>query len=114
MGTRQNTKAIILAAGYATRLYPLTLNMPNPLLKVTKDKTVIDFIVDALEKSRLIKLLSVDDIARYMQDANAGAMTIQTMVFEPAKLRMHISLGKGPTSARPLKTLDLIQLFSSK
>ena len=27
-------KAIILAAGYATRLYPLTLNQPKPLLPV--------------------------------------------------------------------------------
>jgi glucose-1-phosphate thymidylyltransferase len=41
-------KAIILAAGYATRLYPLTLNIPKPLLRVTPDKTVIDFIVDDL------------------------------------------------------------------
>ena len=27
-------KCLILAAGYATRLYPLTENFPKPLLKV--------------------------------------------------------------------------------
>jgi len=27
-------KAIVLAAGYATRLYPLTLETPKPLLEV--------------------------------------------------------------------------------
>lgn len=41
---------IILAAGYATRLYPLTLDRPKPLLKV-KDKTILDWLVDDLEKS---------------------------------------------------------------
>jgi len=45
-------KAIILAAGYATRLYPLTLNIPKPLLHVTPEKTVIDFIVDDLSGVR--------------------------------------------------------------
>ncbi|MFA5038229.1 MAG: nucleotidyltransferase family protein [Candidatus Omnitrophota bacterium] len=53
MGLRERvpenrTKAIILAAGYATRLYPLTLGIPKPLLKITPDKAVIDFIVDSL------------------------------------------------------------------
>ena len=38
-------KAIILVAGYATRLYPLTMNTPKPLLKVG-GKAIIDYIVD--------------------------------------------------------------------
>lgn len=51
MGSRaknKGIKAIILAAGYATRLYPLTLNIPKPLLKLKKDKSVIDLIVEEL------------------------------------------------------------------
>jgi glucose-1-phosphate thymidylyltransferase len=42
-------KALILAAGYATRLYPLTKEYPKPLLKI-EDKPIIDFIIDKLEK----------------------------------------------------------------
>ena len=38
-------KCIILAAGYATRLYPLTENFPKPLLKVG-EKSIIDWLVD--------------------------------------------------------------------
>lgn len=38
-------KCLILAAGYATRLYPLTENFPKPLLKVG-DKTIMDWLVD--------------------------------------------------------------------
>jgi glucose-1-phosphate thymidylyltransferase len=41
--------AVVLAAGYATRLYPLTKDIPKPLLRVTGTKTVVDFIVDDLE-----------------------------------------------------------------
>lgn len=40
-------KCMILAAGYATRLYPLTKNFPKPLLKVG-DKTILDWLVDDL------------------------------------------------------------------
>lgn len=38
-------KCIILAAGYATRLYPLTRNFPKPLLKVG-EKTILDWLLD--------------------------------------------------------------------
>lgn len=38
-------KCIILAAGYATRLYPLTENFPKPLLKIN-DKPIIEWLMD--------------------------------------------------------------------
>ena len=40
-------KVIILAAGYATRLYPLTLTRPKPLLPVA-GKPMIDHVLDNL------------------------------------------------------------------
>jgi glucose-1-phosphate thymidylyltransferase len=40
-------KVIILAAGYATRLYPLTLTVPKPLLPVA-GKPMIDYVLDNL------------------------------------------------------------------
>ena len=41
-------KAIILAAGYATRLYPLTKNFPKPLLKVG-GKTILDHLLEQIK-----------------------------------------------------------------
>lgn len=42
-------KALILAAGYATRLYPLTKNIPKPLLEVA-GVSILDHICQKLEK----------------------------------------------------------------
>lgn len=41
-------KCLILAAGYATRLYPLTENFPKPLLKV-REKTILDWLIDDID-----------------------------------------------------------------
>jgi len=41
-------KCIIIAAGYATRLYPLTENFPKPLLEVG-GKTILDHLIDDVE-----------------------------------------------------------------
>ena len=41
-------KCIILAAGYGTRLYPLTENFPKPLLDVN-GKSIIDWLLDDID-----------------------------------------------------------------
>ena len=46
-------KCLILAAGYATRLYPLTKNFPKPLLKVG-EKTILDWLIDDIDTLNLI------------------------------------------------------------
>ena len=46
-------KCIILAAGYATRLYPLTENFPKPLLPIGKS-TIIDLLIDDLAQNTKI------------------------------------------------------------
>lgn len=43
-------KCLILAAGYATRLYPLTENFPKPLLSVG-EKTILDWLVDNIAET---------------------------------------------------------------
>lgn len=42
-------KAIVLVAGYAVRLYPLTENKPKGLLKLG-DKTLLDYLFEKLER----------------------------------------------------------------
>lgn len=49
-------KGLVLAAGYATRLYPLTKNQPKPLLKVA-GKSILDYIVE-----KMVKVEAIDEI----------------------------------------------------
>lgn len=46
-------KCLFLAAGYATRMYPLTENFPKPLLEV-QGKAILDWMIDDMEESGLI------------------------------------------------------------
>ncbi|MDR1179880.1 MAG: response regulator [Spirochaetales bacterium] len=43
-------KVLILAAGYATRMYPLTRDIPKPLLDIA-GRTILDRLLDKLEKT---------------------------------------------------------------
>jgi hypothetical protein len=64
-----------------------------------------------LESARAMQKLGVAEVGKKLDEVNQGAYTLQTMVFEPAALKLHLALGKGPASALPLKELDLAPLF---
>lgn len=46
-------KCVILAAGYATRLYPLTENFPKPLLEV-QGKPILDWLIDDMAQTGMV------------------------------------------------------------
>ncbi len=56
-------KCILLCAGYATRLSPLTDNFPKPLLEIAPEKPLLDYI---LEKVNMLD--EVDEIAVITND----------------------------------------------
>ena len=61
---------MILAAGYATRLYPLTENFPKPLLKVG-EKSILDWLVDDLVETTDIDefvVISNHKFAQHFED----------------------------------------------
>lgn len=60
-------KAIVLAAGYATRLRPLTENFPKPLLPVG-GRPMLDWIVERIEEVEEIDGIHVVTNARYAGD----------------------------------------------
>ena len=75
-------KCLILAAGYATRLYPLTENFPKPLLKVG-GKTILDWLIDDIDGAGLVDeyvVISNHKFAHHFQDWAASKTQKVTIV----------------------------------
>jgi hypothetical protein len=64
-----------------------------------------------LEKSQELPQLGLKDVAQKMDEVNQGPLTIQTMLFEPGSLKLHLAIGSCPASKLPLKTLKLAPFF---
>jgi isopenicillin-N N-acyltransferase like protein len=58
--------------------------------------------------------LGVEDIHRALDAVNQGKLTVQTMVFETAPLTLHLAAGSSPSSALPLRKIELAPLFQSQ
>jgi predicted choloylglycine hydrolase len=55
--------------------------------------------------------LKPEDLRQQLHKVNLGDLTLQTMVFEPATLKLHLSVGSVPASKEPLRTVDLAPLL---
>lgn len=75
-------KAIILAAGYATRLYPLTLNMPKPLIEVGKKKMMEHIIhkIEELNEVDEIHVVTNEKFYQHFVDWRAGFSCTKNIV----------------------------------
>ncbi len=60
-------RAIILAAGFGTRLYPLTKDRPKALLPIG-NKTLLDYLIQPLEKLPMVKEITLVTNARFYLD----------------------------------------------
>ncbi len=67
-----------------------------------------------LAQAATMKTIGLDDIARKLDAVKQGPMTMQTMIFEPVPLVLHVSLGPAPSSSQPLRELALKPLFGSE
>lgn len=70
-------KALILAAGYATRLYPLTINNPKPLLPIN-GRPIIDYIVDEINTIDVIDKIYVISNHKFAGHFEQWAETVKS------------------------------------
>jgi hypothetical protein len=64
-----------------------------------------------LERARKLSKVGIEDIHQSLHATSVRNHTLQTMIFEPGKLRLHLAIGACPASAKELTTLDLAPLF---
>ena len=65
-----------------------------------------------LNAARKLERVGVQDVADSMEAVSQGNLTVHTMIFEPALLRLHLVMGPGPATDRPLTTIDLSDLLT--
>ncbi|MCS6977626.1 MAG: C45 family peptidase [Gemmatales bacterium] len=60
------------------------------------------------------KRLGLEEIKQMLHEVNGGDMTLQTMIFEPVDMKLHVALGSCPSSALPLRPLDVAELLNHR
>ena len=68
---------------------------------------------DTLESSRRLPRIGLPEIQKKLAAVSVQDHTLQTMVFEPASLKLHLSIGKCPSAGEELKLLDLRPWFQA-
>jgi glucose-1-phosphate thymidylyltransferase len=101
-------KILILAAGYATRLYPLTLNQPKPLLAVA-GKPMVEHVLDNLAPIGGIDRVYVVTNAKF-----AGHFEKWSQSYRSAKLNFTIVNDQSTDDSNKLGAIGDINLVVQK
>jgi len=75
-------KALVLAAGYATRLYPLTRDFPKPLLTVGK-KAILDYLLDNMKNLAGLEAVYVVTNSKFTPHFQSWANTLRSAAEPP-------------------------------
>lgn len=87
-------KAIILAAGYSTRLYPLTMNTPKPLLEVG-GLTMLDRILLSIRPVESIDTVYVAINERFRESFEAWHAQLDASIYDRSRI---VLVNDGTTS----------------
>ena len=63
------------------------------------------------ELPQLTGRLGLAQAAELLGMVHQGPLTMQSMIFEPRSMTLHLALGQPPTTARPFVRVDLAELF---
>ena len=99
-----------LARSSETALHLLQVISLRPELDALRGSGSESVTVLEMAQERTDKV-SIADVQKHLDAVNLGSFTLQTMVFEPATLKLHLAIGAIPASALPLRTLDLAPLL---
>jgi isopenicillin-N N-acyltransferase like protein len=64
-----------------------------------------------LIQARKLDRVTISDVAKKLDAVQMAGLTVQTMIFEPATLKLHLAIGACPSSALPMKELELKPLL---
>jgi isopenicillin-N N-acyltransferase like protein len=57
---------------------------------------------------------TLEEVHRCMHSVHQNELTFQTMVFEPATLKVHVAFGPGPCTQKPLQVIELADRLAGK
>jgi isopenicillin-N N-acyltransferase like protein len=69
---------------------------------------------DKLARSQDLSVLGVADVVNKLDEANSGGLTLQTMIFEPRPLILHLAFGSLPASSGPMRAVELKPLLNNE
>lgn len=89
-------------------ILPCTNHFRSPALAAGTECTRYDSLSSALDQTQL----DVDAVHQHLKQVSQGELTLQTMIFQPRELVLHLAIGAAPSTELPLQRIDLKKLLS--